>query len=278
MKPFRFQTDDISLTKSELTIIDYIYRNLSNIPFVSINQLAEELDISVATLSRFVRHLGFESFKDLKTSIAMADSISPATKLNSTLSSYDSDSLTGLLSKEIESLIQTQKNLSDKEVENAVIEITQSDTIFFFGKGASRSLCELFSFRLNRFLKKTVILHSSGSELFENLPSITTGDLVIIYGFHKMPVEAKVLLEYCKDKKIPTLLFTDRLYETPEYSGSTNLYVYRGEAKEYHSMTAPVAVIDSIIIKLAKKLEDTSLKNLDTLYQLKEKYKNVIPR
>ena len=57
-----------------------------------------------------------------------------------------------------------------------------------------------------------------------------------------------------------------------------SLYVYRGDPSEYHSMCAPAAVLDALIVMLGARLGETSARHLDNLYKLKEHYKTEIPR
>lgn len=279
MSDFRFNTDNLVLTKSEEKIINYIYENLSMIPFLSIVQISEELDISIATLSRFVRHVGYENYKDLKSAIIEHEkSPTPASKLQKTLSQKSSTDIRSLLKIQEEYLNKTSENISEQDVYKSIDYILNSENIYLFGKGASKGLAELLSFRLKRFNKKVFLFNSGGSTIFEDLAHINKKDLIIIFGFHKTPIEAKVILEYSKESRCKTILFTDQLYLEENLKGNVNFYVYRGEVKEYHSMAAPTALIDSLIILLAKKLEQESVDNLSKLYKLKEKYKNEIPR
>lgn len=279
MSDFRFNTANLILTKSEEKIINYIYEHLSMIPFLSIVQISEELDISIATLSRFVRHVGYENYKDLKTAIMEHEkSPTPASKLQKTLSKKDSTDIKSLLKIQEEYLNKTSENISEEDVNRAIDYIFNSKNIYLFGKGASRGLTELFAFRLKRFNKKIFLFNSGGSAIFEDLAHIDKNDLIIIFGFHKTPIEAKVILEYSKETGCKTILFTDQLYLEENLKGTVNFYVYRGEVKEYHSMSSPTALIDSLIILLAKRLEQESVDNLSKLYKLKEKYKDEIPR
>ena len=54
------------LTSAETRIVDYIMCNPSRFILLAINQVADELEISEATISRFVRHCGFKDYKELK--------------------------------------------------------------------------------------------------------------------------------------------------------------------------------------------------------------------
>ena len=51
-------------------------------------------------------------------------------------------------------------------------------------------------------------------------------------------------------------------------SGRTlNLFVYRGETKEYHSMTAPAALIDALVVAVSEKLGDEAVQRLSNLHR-----------
>ena len=56
------------------------------------------------------------------------------------------------------------------------------------------------------------------------------------------------------------------------------LYVYRGEPSEYHSMAAPAALLDALVVMIGAKLGSRSRESLDRLYHLKEHYRLEIPR
>ena len=73
-------------------------------------------------------------------------------------------------------------------------------------------------------------------------------------------------------------MFTSRIYESASDDDIISLYVYRGEPTEYHSMAAPAALLDALIILTGQRLGDVSQQSLDRLYRLKETYKSDIPR
>ena len=81
----RLPTPAGDLTRAEQKILDYINTNTDAFLFSSIGQLAERLEISDATVSRFARHVGCRDFKALK-SLVMEQSPGPAAKLAATLS------------------------------------------------------------------------------------------------------------------------------------------------------------------------------------------------
>lgn len=273
MAEFRFKTEGLKLTKSERRIIDYIYQNLSLIPFLSIGRISEELHVSVATLSRFVRHVGYGSFKELKAAIMEHENVvTPASKLRATMDDWENVSMADLLLTQESYLAKTRENLSQQDVLKAIYAITQAKRIFVFGKGSSAGLADLLALRLNRYNRFSVRMHSSGSELLESMLHPAAGDLIILFGFHRMPPEAKALLAHAKENGVRTLLFTDRLYADADQRGDINLYVYRGEAKAYHCMAAPTALVDALVLLVGRELGEESIAGLHRLNRMKERY------
>lgn len=72
------------------------------------------------------------------------------------------------------------------------------------------------------------------------------------------------------------MLFTGRLYPEKEQQADIRLFVYRGEENEYHSMSAPAAVVDALVIALSAQMGTEAVGKLDAVQRLKERYKKQI--
>lgn len=278
MSNFRFNTTQFPLTRAEEHIVDYIYKNLGSLPLISINDLAQKLNISVATLSRFVRHMGFSNYKAMKAAIYDAEGpASPASKLRTTIEKNEALSPNMLLKKQEADLARTRAELDEAAFEDAVVALAAAKRIFLFGKGAAGALVTLAAFRLNRFHKQVISMHASGSELFEDLVQLEPSDLVLAFAFNPLPEEARVLLEHAREIGSTVILVSDRLY-VPELHPQISLYVCRGDLNEYHAMSGAVALVDALVILLAERLEPDAISHLNSLHFLKEQYSSRIRR
>ena len=266
-------------TKSEHKIMDYILQNQAQICLMSITELSSCLHISESTISRFCKHAGFEDFKDLKRGLGeLLTKESPATKMAATLATKEDDLVTSMFCKQQLYLDKTRQSIEQKVLENAAFMISKARTIYIHGKGASYSLAVLLQFRLNRFFPQVVLLPCGSSELFEALQHISNQDLVITFGFQSVPVEGKVLLDYRHTKHYKTILFTSKLYDEASARADLNLFAYRGEPEEFHSMASAVVLIDTLTLVLASLTEIESVQKLSNLHKLKEHYQNQIPK
>ena len=266
MTDIYFAKNDVHFTKTEKKIIDYI--------------IARCIGSSEPTVSRFARHCGYADFKELKSAVLrhVAEENPPAGKLSSTLGSGSSNTPDGFLRRQQYCIEKTLEFLDEDMLEKAADTILASGTIYLYAKGAAISMAELLRFRLNRFGKKVILLPAGSSELFEYMNFFTEKDLVILFGFQKTPKEAAVILDHQKKVHYKCIFFTSRLYHSLEQESVIPLFVFRGEPSEYHSMAAPAALLDALVVMLGAKLGETSSEQLDRLYRLKEHYKTEIPR
>ncbi len=268
-------------TKTEKKLIDYILGNQERFIYMTISEVARNVGASEPTVSRFARHCGFRDFKELKNTVIqhLEENSSPARKLTSTLDQKNLSSPEGMLRHQQFCIEKTLDFLDEARLEEAVTAITRAETIYIYAKGAALSVAELLRFRLSRFGMHVVILPPGSSELFEYMHLFTPRDLVILFGFQKTSREAAVLLDYQKKLHFQSIFFTSRLYQDEEANaGVISLYVYRGTPSEYHSMAAPMALADMLVVLTANRLGQDSGSSLEQLYQLKETYKNEIPR
>ena len=80
-----------------------------------------------------------------------------------------------------------------------------------------------------------------------------------------------MILDYARETGCRTLAFTSRLYAPQEQRADVNLYVYRGEKEEFHTMSSAVAVIDALVLALSDSIQPKAAEELMRLQKLKEK-------
>ncbi len=261
-------------TKSDEKILEFMESHTDEFLFMSIGEVAKRLEVSEATISRAARHLGYRDFKEMKNEIiGQKTGKGAAGKIAGTLLKTQGFDIGKWFAMQQECLSSTLENFDQKEFSRAVSQIQSARNIYIHGKNASASSAQLLYFRLRRLGYKVFMVPSGGSEVIEGIVHAGEGDLVIIFSYSKVSVEGKMILEYAKIAGYTTMAFTSRLYAPQEQRADINLYVYRGEKEEFHSMTAPAAMIDALILALSEKDQGDTAQNLLKIQKLKEKFK-----
>lgn len=108
--------------------------------------------------------------------------------------------------------------------------------------------------------------------MLESLAQAGERDLVIFFAYSKLSAQGRVILECQKEAGYRTLAFTGRTYLMKEECADINLYACRGEEKEYHSMTAPAAVVDALVLLVSNLTKEKTAQSLSRLHILKKRY------
>ena len=245
------------ITKAESRILDYISNNPEEFLLSSIGEVGEKLDVSGTTISRFVRRLGCGDYKELRRLVADQNvSEGPAVKLMQTLHSEEAFTVDNWFLRQQMYLQKTLEGLEQEEFQKAVSALCSAHRVFIHAKSASSSLGQLLMFRLRRL----------------GLSQAKAGDLVIMFSFSKLSQEGKMILGYRKEAGYQTLAFISRAFVPEEERADIQLFAYRGEAKEYHSMTAPAALVDALVVAVSEQMGEASVENLSHLYHMKKTY------
>ena len=261
-------------TKSDEKILEFMESHTDEFLFMSIGEVAKRLEVSEATISRAARHLGYRDFKEIKNEIIeQKTGKGAAGKIAGTLLKTQGFDIGKWFAMQQECLRNTLENFDQQEFSRAVSQIQSARNIYIHGKNASASSAQLLFFRLRRLGYKVFMVPSGGSEVIEGIVHAGEGDLVIIFSYSKVSAEGKMILEYAKTAGYITMAFTSRLYAPQEQRADINLYVYRGEKEEFHSMSAPAAMIDALILALSEKDQGDTARNLLKIQKLKEKFK-----
>ncbi len=270
---FSFPLMPDRLTAAEQSIVEYIIGHRDEFLCMTIGQLSGELKISEATISRFARHVGCSDFKHLKR-VIMEQTMEkgPAFKLTNTLHMKGRDFLRTWIEQQQYNLQKTLELLAQREFSEAAETVQGARKVFIYARNASRAPAQLLEFRLQRIGIEVCCIPSGGSEFLESLARMGAEDLVILFGFSKISAEGRILLDYQKRAGYRTILFTSRAYQEEKNRGDINLYIYRGEENEYHSMSAPVAVVEALVLAVSAGMGVTAVDRLETIRKLKGEY------
>ena len=280
MKILDRELDPKTLSMSERLLAEFVSKNLDKMIYLSTNEIAEALDLSAATVSRFWRSIGFASFKDFKQALKTSiENDSPAGKMKDILNRVEKQHVFDVLADLVsENIRHTAAFLDADTLDAAVRLLAESDAVYLFASGAATALNELLAFRLHRLGHRVHVRKGGGSAVLESLLNISSRDVAVIFSFSHVRSEQRVILDHCQRQGIPSLLITDLLTSELVPQADIVLQVERGEIWEFHSMVPPLLLVESLVVGLARLKEAQALNKLETLSALRERYKDELPR
>jgi DNA-binding MurR/RpiR family transcriptional regulator len=265
-----------NLTKSEKQIADYLRKNQEESAFLSAGELADRLDLSEATLVRFARSLGFDSYPAMREVLQenFRRRVTHSARLRSRLDGLREagDIFERLVVSEMDYMTQSLESVSREGFHQAVSLMEERKRIYIFGLGPSVSLVELMRIRLERFGHQVVTLTTTGREFLEPLLSMTENDLLFTICFFDVTPALQLSLDYAQDIHCPVIMLTDTLGSIIGDKATVVLSAKRGPVSGFHSLVVPMTIINSLLLAMGGE-ESGVMENLDKLDQLRARYK-----
>jgi DNA-binding MurR/RpiR family transcriptional regulator len=266
------------LTKSERRIADFMRGSQDEAAFLSAAEIAEQLELSEATLVRFARTLGFESYPALREALQddFRHRMTHSARLRSRLDDLreGGDIFERLVASEIDYLTEALHTVDRQALDAAVELLRGHQRVFVFGLGPSVSLVELLQIRLTRAARTVIPLNTSGQEILEPLLLMRSDDLLIVIGFFNLTPALQMVLDYANRQGTPVILVTDMLGPLVGDKADVVLAARRGPVSAFHSLTVPMTVINAMLLALSSADQENVMSHLDKLDRLRGQFKN----
>ncbi|NTW45173.1 MAG: MurR/RpiR family transcriptional regulator [Anaerolineaceae bacterium] len=287
-KPIESTTDDFSqvisdcynnLTKSEKSIANYLRKNQEESAFLSAAELAQQLDLSEATLVRFARTLGYSSYPAMRTVLqeSFRRRVTHSVRLRGKLDELrdSGDIFERLVISEMDYLTQALETVDRVALNQAVELLKTRKRVFVLGLGPSISLVDLIQIRLGRFGHQVIPLTNSGREIVEPLLLMTKDDLVFTICFFDVTPALQLVLDYANQVECPVIMLTDTLGSIIGDKADVVLAAKRGPVSKFHSLVIPMTIINTLLLALASENQEDVINHLDKLDFFRQHLKKI---
>jgi DNA-binding MurR/RpiR family transcriptional regulator len=266
------------LTKSEKQIANYLRKNQEESAFLSAAELADRLNLSEATIVRFARTVGFDSYPAMREVLQenFRRRVTHSTRLQSRLEELldGGDIFERMVASEIDYLSQALETVDRRAFKGAVDLMKTHKRIFVFGVGPSVSLVELMDIRLRRVGWDVISLTTTGREILEPLLMMNEQDLLFTICFFDVTAALELVLDYANEVNSKVIMLTDTLGSIIGDKADVVLAARRGPVSGFHSLVVPMTIINTLLLVLAQEDQEHTMASLDKLDELRERYKN----
>ena len=191
------------LSPQEQRAADLILDHLDDLALYSSAELAQMSGVSRATLSRLYRHLGFESFTDLReTARTLRQQGVPL--------GPDADpELSQHLEQELKNLRKVLDPAGEDRPARAVRALADAGTVLVVGLRNSYPVALHLKQQLQQARDRVRLAPLPGQTLGEELVDVGEGDVVVLLGFRRRPRGFERLVEVCAATGARTVLIAD---------------------------------------------------------------------
>lgn len=254
-----------SMPSKARRVVEYLLTHMREAPFISIGEVADQLDVSKAQIVRVARLLGFNGYADLKRELkkAVLEQVNPAAMLERAMSE-EGDLAERIRRMEHANLEDTWKSLRSEDVRSFCSSVKNAHGIYCAGWSISGMMAECLHSRLRELgLPAHQMYPGSGClTLIEQARSIRDGDLVVAFDLPSYSVLLTEAVQSAHERGAKVITVTDSPAAPVCGSSDLSFYVSDNSPTFGSSLIGPLFLIHVLTSKLSVNMGDAALKAL----------------
>lgn len=254
-----------SMTRSEHCVAVFALEHMNDIAFFTLDELAQQTDVSTTSVLRFCRRLGFDGYKQFQQKIRTDLKYSPnlLDKFQRTTESQLTDKLLAqTVQQGIHCIQQTFQELPFERITDAVERIANARRVYTFGMRESEALAAYAYSRLLT-VRGDVFLYRDGyNGNVETLLSMTKEDVFLVYLFRRYTKQTLRLLETLRQRGVQVILVTSPPVDTVARFATVLLPCHVDGVGIKNSALAPICLADYLCNAVALFDPEDALKRM----------------
>lgn len=257
------------LTASDRRLLEVLLSHPQESSFLPANEVAARAGVHQASATKFAQRLGYDGYPDLRRDLQRDLLVGASERIARTVEHAGERGLLELVvEQELGPLADLPRQVSQDQLDGVARLLVDARARYVFGRGNATVLAELLTRRMRRYGMPTTPLAASGRDLAEQLVAIGEGDVVVLYAFRRMPRYLLQVLDACVETGASSVVVTDVLAADVAGRATHVLVGSRGTAREFQSLTVPMAVTNALVLTIARiapQQASTALRRLDDL-------------
>ncbi len=248
------------LSPAHRRVAEFLLSSYDEAALLTSAQLGERAGVSESAVIRFAQRLGYRGYPALRDSLAnlLRSRTTHVARMEQALGTLRRvrDPLRRVLEQDRVALDELRRTYSPRLIEAVAQQIRRARTVYVMGLGISRSLAVFLEFRLRRMGIDVRPILYGGSEVWERLPSIGRGDLLVAIGFFRGYRDIVLGMRYARGRGARTVVITDTADSPLAPEADVMLVARRGDLAVINSLVVPMALLNLLTIAVA--LQDVS--------------------
>ncbi|MDR3561345.1 MAG: MurR/RpiR family transcriptional regulator [Negativicutes bacterium] len=260
-----------AFTSAQRKVADYILKNSTEVAFLTIEQLAGLVGVSVASIMRMTYTLGFTGYSQFQKELQeiLRQRIAPPTRLEANVKKLGKNKLlVSCAEVQMNNIRKTVEFLSDEAIEHAFDLILSAKKIFVIGVRGSFSVASYLNEGLNRLGIDCELMTPDSGRLQAILAKLCSDDLVIAIGLPRYAKRTLEVVQVAKSKGARLLSITDG-YSSPLALSSDVFLACAFESISFHnSEIGAMFVADFLVSGVAYRESEKTKRYLEEIEKI----------
>lgn len=247
----------------------YVAEHYLQVAFMSTREIAAAAGVSLATVVRFPRELGYPDFAALRTAIQDRvrfdlDGVSHFRAL-STSDRSPTALLRRIIETDIESLQALARSFSEPQFVQFVQALIEAPRVMIFGFRFVRPLAEYFSYSLAKIRPNVEAITLGDSTVYDRLRISEPDSVIVVIGFARYPADLLAIARYAHELPRRVFAITDSPISPFLPLAEVALFVRASRLDFVGSLAAPAALVNCLVSEAAVRLGPQATARLQEL-------------
>ncbi len=260
------------MSKGQKLIAQYILDNYDKAAFMTASALSDTVGISESTIVRFAYALGYAGYPQLQKDLqeVIQNKMTTAQRLNMMEGLSVEDIIHASFKTDFNNMRVTKENIDPDMLEKIVNVISSARMIYILGTRSSGPLAEFFRYYMSYIKDNIRMVRYDGGDIFSQILHADERDAVLAISFPRYSMQTIETMHYLKRQGCKIISITDSVESPP-----AKISEYVLTAKSYmnsfvDSFTAPLSIINLLIIMIGLKNKEVLFRNFNKLEELWE--------
>ena len=255
------------LTAKQTMLARFMLQHPEKIGYLSIRELAEQVGVSIASVSRFCTQLGYSGYDELGREVQQSLQYQMSTParlrmLNDVADEQQADApprtaFDRVLDMEAQNLLLLRRSGDRAGLLRCVEWLHDAETVLVVGSMGSTALAEYFAYALGK-VRQSVRLASSasGSSDWLALSSLGAKALVVLIGFPRYQRRTIEVGRYAKSRGARIIAVTDQETSPLARLADHTIAVPISFSTIVNSFAGPIVLIHGLVVEYGERYRD----------------------
>ncbi len=250
-------------------LAEYFLENMNLLALLPIDDIAQQANVSKASVVRFAQLIGYRGFKELKEefSSSLIDQLSPTEKYKIVVAEQDGfpDSIALAAQNVMTNIQETLRYIDRQQFHQAVDAIIAAKNIYCLGLELSAALSHLMTFLLCLYHYPAHHMSLDYLRFKEQVAHMSKDDLLIAFSFSPYSRETVEAIAAAREKELVSIAFTDKKTAPIRNYATFTFQIKTDNIMFSNSVGAITVLINAIITELNFRDRERTLKALENI-------------
>ena len=264
-----------SFSKGQKLLANYIMENYDKAAFITASRMGHTVGVSESTVVRFAYALGYDGYPELQRSLQelIRNRLTAVQRIRLTSDLEKDEILTNILKSDVANLRSTIDAADNATFNRVVDALFTAEKVYIVGMKSASLLAQFLGYYLGFVLDNVVVVNASFGDAYESMIRIGPKDICIGISFPRYSTRTVEALSFAKIMGAKVTAITDGMLSPIAELADFVLLAHSDMASFADSLTAPLSLINALIVAASLRRQDDVYERLDQLERLWKRQK-----